>query len=63
MEGLWKITIIQVIDAYTLDTKLAELQPSSKRIVTHFPQVDKLAVLKNNSSYETEALLGKLGES
>lgn len=63
MEGLWKITIIQVIAAYTLNTKLAELQPSSKKIVTHFPQLDKLAVLKTNPSYETKAVLGKLGES
>lgn len=63
VEALWKITIIQVIIASTLDTKLAQLQPISEKIVTHFPQMNKLAVLKNNPSYETKAVLGKLGES
>jgi len=54
--------IIQVTTACTLNTKLAELQSSSKKTVTHFPQLNKLAVLKTYPSYETEAVLGKLGE-
>lgn len=54
---------MRVIAACTLNTKLAELPPTSKKTVTHFPQLDKLAVLKTNPSYETEAVQGKLAES
>lgn len=61
VEGLWKVTIIQLNTACTLDMKLSQIKPSPEKILTHFPQPGKQAVLKENPSCETETFLRELG--